>query len=92
MSEIRDVVRIAGDISILDRIGAVISDSERITASMNVPAFVSTYFDGQYTVTPAPEDQYLETQGLVMRENLKVEKIPSNYGLITWNGQYLTVS
>ena len=49
-------------------------------------------YEGPYTVTPNTETQTLNTQGLVMTGNVVVEAIPSNYGLITWNGSYLTVS
>ena len=108
------------------------------------------YFPGPYTVTPRVESQLLETQDLLMREDVDIHgipydetsneygttvrigegefgpfdlqsksiepqaeelavrpdpgyyglslvrvgaiDIPSNYGLITWNGSYLTVS
>lgn len=47
---------------------------------------------GPYEVTPTQETQYLDTQFLTMTDNVKINPIPSNYGLITWNGSYLTVS
>ena len=49
-------------------------------------------YDGDYNVTPTNEDQILPTYGKLMARDLVVEKIPSNYGLITWNGAVLTVS
>ena len=48
-------------------------------------------YTGEYTVTPSEEIQILETAGKVMREDVTVEAIPSNYGRITWNGSVLTV-
>ena len=49
-------------------------------------------YAGPYTVTPSEETQVLPTQGMAMANNVTVNPIPSNYGLITWNGSTLTVS
>ena len=49
-------------------------------------------YTGSYTVTPNNQTQTLSTAGLVMTNNVTVNPIPSNYGLITWNGAVLTVS
>lgn len=50
------------------------------------------YYTGSYEVTPSQETQVLNTYGLGMSKNVTINPIPSNYGLITWNGSYLTVS
>jgi len=49
-------------------------------------------YDGPYTVTPGQTEQVLETRGKIMTENVTVEPIPPNYGLVTWNGSVLTIS
>ena len=49
-------------------------------------------YDGSYEVTPSSEEQTLSTTGKLLSRDLKVNPIPSNYGLITWNGVTLTVS
>lgn len=49
-------------------------------------------YGGPYEVTPSAETQTLSTDGLVMTRDVTVNPIPSNYGLITWNGATLTVS
>lgn len=49
-------------------------------------------YTGEYEVTPSDEAQVLETSGLMMTDNVTINPIPSNYGLITWNGSTLTVS
>ena len=49
-------------------------------------------YTGVYTVTPSAETQVLPTNGLRMLDNVTINPIPSNYGLITWNGSVLTVS
>ena len=50
------------------------------------------YYTGPVSVTPSSEQQVLETSHLMMAENITIEPIPSNYGLITWDGHKLTVS
>lgn len=49
-------------------------------------------YTGEYIVTPSSEAQTLLTADLLMAENVTINPIPSNYGLITWNGSFLTVS
>ena len=52
---------------------------------------VETY-TGAYDVTPSSETQTLNTEGFRLTRNIVVNPVPSNYGLITWNGAFLTVS
>ena len=52
----------------------------------------AAYYDGEYEVTPSQATQTLETAHLKMRDNVVINPIPSNYGLITWDGSKLKVS
>ena len=52
---------------------------------------VQTYV-GEYEVTPSAETQTLDTAGMRMSRAVTINPIPQNYGLITWNGSFLTVS
>ena len=52
---------------------------------------VETYA-GSYEVTPSDETQTLNVEGKRMEHPLVVKPIPSNYGLITWNGTVITVT
>ncbi len=52
---------------------------------------VETY-TGANEVTPSSEMQTLNTAGFRLTQNIVVNPVPSNYGLITWNGAFLTVS
>jgi len=49
-------------------------------------------YDGPYEVTPTNVAQTLATRGLLSTADIVVNPIPSNYGLIQWNGAVLTVS
>lgn len=50
------------------------------------------YYEGEYTVTPTRETQTLDTKDLILTDNVTVNPIPPEYGLITWNGSFLRVS
>lgn len=58
-----------------------------IDINRNIPTY-----EGEYTVTPSSETQYLRTNELMMRGDITINPVPSNYGLITWDGTNLTVS
>lgn len=60
-------------------------------AGIFMPIFPEAYA-GPTTVTPGPEAQTLNTSGLMLPDNITIEPIPNNYGLITWDGSTLTVS
>ena len=49
-------------------------------------------YDGPYTVTPGVESQILGTINKRMLANVVVSAIPQNYGLVAWNGSFLTIS
>ena len=49
-------------------------------------------YTGQTEVTPSEETQTLQTANRTVLQNIVINPIPSNYGLITWNGSTLTVS
>ena len=52
---------------------------------------INTY-QGAYTFTPSQQTQTIEIGGLQATKDITINPIPSNYGLITWNGATLTVS
>lgn len=49
-------------------------------------------YDGPTEVTPSSSAQTLATSGTVLHADVVVAAIPSNYGLIEYNGSYITVS
>ena len=49
-------------------------------------------YDGSYTVEPSEFETVLSCEGKKMLENVVISPIPSNYGLITWDGSTITVS
>ena len=49
-------------------------------------------YTGQTEVTPGTEAVVLATANKTVFSDITINPIPSNYGLITWNGSTLTVS
>lgn len=49
-------------------------------------------YEGVYEVTPTRYTQILPTAGLGMAQDVIVNPIPPEYGLVTWDGHVLTVS
>lgn len=49
-------------------------------------------YDGITEIAPSNQVQVLQTSGKAVTRNIVVNPIPSNYGLVTWNGSVLTVS
>lgn len=49
-------------------------------------------YTGATEVTPSLQPQTLYTGDKIVLDDIIINPIPSNYGLITWNGSTLTVS
>lgn len=49
-------------------------------------------YDGPYEVTPTRYTQILPTSGKKMNDDVTINPIPHEYGLITWDGSSLMVS
>ena len=69
--------------------------SEPTTVEMTVSGLVYVdypQYEGETTVTPTQETQVLQTIGTLVTDNITINPIPNNYGLISWNGSVVTVS
>ncbi len=49
-------------------------------------------YEGAYEFTPTDEPQTIAIENKRATQNITINPIPSNYGLITWDGATLTVS
>lgn len=57
-----------------------------------INATTSPAYTGAYEYTPTQELQTVYIEDKRATQNIVVNPIPNNYGLITWNGAVLTVS
>lgn len=84
---------LTGELSGVGTLSGTLSSAETLEGSLTIPAAVlPPSYGGDYEITPAEEAQILETDQLYMQGDITINPIPSNYGLITWNGSTLTVS
>ncbi len=50
------------------------------------------YYTGPFQFTPTQETQTVSIREMMATQDITINPIPSNYGLITWDGRALTVS
>lgn len=82
-----------GNLSGAERISGELSGNSTLAGEIKAPKQIDRpIYEGAHEVTPSEEIQILETEGKALNENIVINPIPSNYGLITWNGATLTVS
>ena len=79
-----------GILSVEGTLGGSLSADPSLEGTLSVGGF-NTYA-GDYEVTPSDETQVLRTANMITLEDIIINAIPSNYGLIAWNGSALTVS
>ena len=80
-------MHVYGEITGILNTHATLEGQLNLSSGIMPPAYT-----GDYTVTPTEETQVLDTANFLMTDNVTINPIPSNYGLITWNGVTLTVS
>ena len=84
---------IIGVISAKNDLRGSISNDQEISGAVATAYTVgAAAFDGDYEITPTRETQIIKTAQTVLKRNIIVNPIPSNYGKITWDGGVLTVS
>ena len=64
-----------------------------LSGLLTVPEYVlPPAYGGPFEITPSAETQIIETKEFYLNDNITINPIPNNYGLITWNGTVITVS
>ena len=53
---------------------------------------LSIPYTGSYEFTPSATEQIISVGGKTPSQDIRINPIPNNYGLITWNGAYLHIS
>lgn len=49
-------------------------------------------YTGVYEFTPSDVAQEIPTANKILTENIIINPIPSNYGLVSWDGSILTIT
>ena len=71
---------------------SVTSAGQTIPMSISAAYIGAPAFNGEYEYTPSQQTQTIQIEGYRATENIVINPIPNNYGLITWNGSTITVS
>lgn len=84
---------LTGKLSSLEELTGELSAPQEITGRLTVPQYVlPPSYGGPYEVTPSAETQILKTDALYMNGDVVINPVPSNYGLITYDGSGIRVS
>lgn len=84
---------ITGSLSGLGGLSGGLTGKSDMSGSLSKPTVTPVEeYDGAYEFTPTQAMQTIEIENLKATQNITINPIPSNYGLITWNGSTLTVS
>ncbi len=86
------MIIIGGDIDIKNNVvgGEVVTETKVLDGDISMSA--SPLYTGSYEFTPSSETQTILIKGLTAKQDIIINPVPSNYGLITWDGSVLTVS
>ena len=85
--------RLKGRLSTINTITGKLSKTESISGILSIPKTIGPEtYTGSYEFTPTTTTQTALTEGFMLTRNITINPIPSNYGLITWDGTSLTVS
>ena len=91
--EIASIGTIKGALAARASLAGSLSPPAALSGRLSIPTYIDVdLYDGPTEVTPGEEPQVLNTAEKVVARNIVINPIPSNYGLITWNGSTLTVS
>ena len=90
---ITGVGSISGGLSGIGAISGALSGVGSISGGLTISREGHTPpYEGAYEYTPSAELQTIEIKGKRALQNITINPIPSNYGLVTWDGSILTVS
>ena len=85
--------KLIGALSAVGRLDATLSGVPSLTATLSLPQAVAVdEYSGPYEFTPGAAPQVVEIANKKATDNITINPIPQNYGLITWDGATLTVS
>ena len=87
------MVEIRGTLSGVSSLSGALSGASTVSGVLSIPLEKRTSpYEGAYEYTPSSEVQTIEIADLRATQNITINAIPINYGLVTWNGTSLTIS
>ena len=90
---INDKIVIGGEITLVQQVDGVISLDLANDGSPGLfMPIVPNVYTGSIEVEPSAEAQTLVTHGLTVMQDIVIDPIPVNYGLVEWDGRKLRIS
>lgn len=84
---------IKGRLSSAGTLSGSISPKATLCGSLTIPSAAGVErYEGDYSFTPSDSEQIIEIAGKLATDNIVINPVPNNYGLITWDGSIITVS
>ena len=66
--------------------------SKNISTEIDKGTLPFPAYTGETEFTPSPDEQIIHTTNRILLSDIRINPIPNNYGLITYNGSTITVS
>ncbi len=82
---------IKGKLSVVGGVSGKLSGTGALAGKISTPPIYDRY-TGATVWTPTGSAQTIPTGGYFVPDDITINPIPSNYGLITYNGGIITVS
>lgn len=84
---------LSGTLTAQSTIQGSLSSPKGLQGTLTVPSAAGVVpYEGEYEFTPSEEAQTISIEQKMALQDITINPIPSNYGLITWSGTSLTVS
>lgn len=84
--------KLTGRLSPIGGLRGTLSGTGGLKGTLSLAAGSAPPYEGETVFTPTRQTQTIQAAGFLFSENITINPIPSNYGLITWNGSTLTIS
>ena len=82
-----------GNLKSSGQLSGFLNAQKGISGLLTIPSVVGVeVYAGPYEFTPTEDTQTVAISHKMATENIVINPIPYNYGLVTWNGSTLTVS
>ena len=84
---------LTGKLTSSGQLSGFLNAQKGISGLLTIPSAVGVeVYDGPYEFTPTEDTQTIEIEHLMATQDIVIDPIPYNYGLITWSGSTLKVS
>ena len=84
---------LSGTLTAPASIQGTLSGPQGIQGTLTIPTAAEvTPYEGEYMFTPSDETQIISIEQKMALQDIIINPIPNNYGLVTYDGSTITVS